>query len=487
MPPQLTITCVVVLLIALFAWLLATAGRPTRVDRFARARALDVDAQGDRATLLRYLAHVRRRRTAGVLVALLGSVAVSLLTDDSGVVVPYAPLLAGWLAGAVLAELSSRPVTAGTPDTSGGGTTARPAAEAGWIRPIPWSLAGLTIVSTTAALALTPGPGQVPVARILGWGLAALACAGAVVAGNRAVLARPVFGGALAPPAERATRANAVGGVTAIGLLAAVACLYRQALAVHDATDGWQPVPGAVERAAVACGIGALIVAGLLVAAARPWPGTDGTITPTGPALPRIMAGVTVLALLTSATFVAAAWLDTRPPYPAAAVHPVATVRFTDLDHFTGDAAAIGAHGLDPLAGSLPHEFVGRLDMEIPPGAKDAGTYVLVVIDARANRMSSWINGPDLPGASTGWNGGWSVMAKRYPWLSATQSIYDDGDSGNPLGYMMNPDTGRSVAFEGLLASDSAALSPGDLSIALIFFGPDGQLYWATRVPVTAA
>lgn len=165
----------------------------------------------------------------------------------------------------------------------------------------------------------------------------------------------------------------------------------------------------------------------------------------------------------------------------------MATVRFTDLDHFTGDAAAIGAHGLGPLAGSLPHEFVGRLDMQIPPGAKDAGTYVLVVIDARANRMSSWISGPDRPDLSTGWNGSWGVMTERYPWLSAARGSYHDDGYIDPLGLMMNPDAGRSVAFEGLLASDSAALSPGDLSIALIFFGPDGQLYWATQVPVTAA
>jgi len=376
----------------------------------------------------------------------------------------------------------------GVPDASAdapdspGGVPAGPVVT-GWMRRVPWILALLALATTTAALTLTP----VPVPRVLGWGLTALVCAGAVAMATRVVLARPVFGGALAPAAEHAARANAVGGVTAIGLLAVVACLAGQAVAVHNAIDSWQPIPGAVEQAALVCAVAAVLVAGLLVGTMRPLPDVDGGVRPPGAAATRLIVGIAVVAVLGSAVWIAAAWLNTRPPYQAAAVRPVATVRFTDHDHFSGDAAAIGATGLAGLAGTGQREFVGRLDMTVPAAAKDSGTYVLVVIDARANRIASWIDGPDVPGAGTGWAGAWEVVPERYPWLSAMRSVYLSDGHSDPVAYMMNPDAGRTVAFEGLLDSDSAARSPGDLTAALIYFGPDGQLYWATQVPVTTA
>ncbi|HKD98730.1 MAG TPA: hypothetical protein VKB69_14220 [Micromonosporaceae bacterium] len=479
------VTCVAIVLLVVFARLFGNAAKPNRVDRFAGSRALELDLH-ERTVLLRYLAQVRRLRTAGVLAALLGCLAVSL-SQDRGLILWYAPLLAGWLAGAVTAELSTRPAYP-APDTAAPDTASPDTpAVAGWMRRFARILALLTVGSTTAALTLTPG--DVPVSRVLGWGLAALACAGAVAMGLRAVLARHVSTGVLGPAAERAVRANAIGGITSIGLLAVVACLSGQAMAVHDAADGWQPVPGAVEQAAVVCGIAALMVANLLVYFTRVWPVTEGNAAPARPTSPRIMAGVAAVAVLASAAWVTAAWRTTRAPYQPTAVRPVATIRFTDFDHFTADAAAIGVTGLGGLAVEGRQEFVGRLDINVPSGAANSGTYVLVVIDTRANRMASWLWGPDVPGGGSGWAGAWDMVPERYPWLSAIHSVdLGGGISTDPgMAYMMDPAIGRSVGFEGLLAPGSAVRSPSDLAVALVYFGPDGQLYWATPVPVTAA
>lgn len=473
----LLLACIGIALVILFARLFATAARPDRVDRFARAHALDLDP-ADRPALLRYLSGVRRLRVAGVLVALIGCLAASLDGRDK-VTVYLTPLLAGWLAGAVAAELVARaaPATPAAPDDA-----VDDAVVARWMRMFGAVLAGVAVVSTV--LTLTLAPSRIDVAVVVWWGVAALACAGAVTLVTRRVLTRPVHGGILGPRTERAVRVNAIGGVTAIGTLAAAACLSGQAVAVYAAMPAVTPLPGAVQEATVGLGIGALVVAFFTVLAARPVRADDGSVTPPSAARPRLVVWVAVAALVGSAAWVGRAWQQTVPPYGPAAVHPTASITLTTDADFATDASALGVTGMSSMV-TMPHQrqFVGRLDFAVPAAAHGAGRYAVVVIDSLEDHSVPWLGDKD---GNAGFDGFLIAVPQRYPWLSGMAPLQlGNGYEVDTNAIWSDSDATEALEFQGLLSPDSAVETPAGLTVALIFIGPDQQVYWATKVPVT--
>jgi hypothetical protein len=131
-----------------------------------------------------------------------------------------------------------------------------------------------------------------------------------------------------------------------------------------------------------------------------------------------------------------------RVPYPAASVHASVTLRFTDVDRFDAD-----------------------------------GTYHLVVIDKRSNTVAPSLYRPDGRGS----DGVLGHVPARYPWLSALASIPVNGGWTDPGTALIVPSGSPGpIGFTGSFTG--TGLTPDDLMVALIFTGPDRQIYWADRV-----
>jgi hypothetical protein len=193
-----------------------------------------------------------------------------------------------------------------------------------------------------------------------------------------------------------------------------------------------------------------------------------------------VLAVVAVL-LVGSAAVGGFGWWHSRAPYPPAAVAATATIRFTDYDRFTADAAALGVTGLNPLVGGERSQvFIGRIDYRMPAAARGAGSYYVVVIDKRTNTVA-----PELADAhGGGWDGFLGEVAKKYPWLSAMAPIPAGGGwtfAGSTVS--VATDTPAPITFAGIFPARTG-MQPSDLLVALIFIGPDQQIYWAT--PLTA-
>jgi hypothetical protein len=117
---------------------------------------------GHRQEIVSYLFRTRRDRTLGVLCGFLATVAVTL--PQSRLTVEIGLLVAGWLGGAVVAELRIVPAPGSRP-----GEPPVP----GWLLRVPLVLAAVTVSGTVVLLALGPDGGswwQLPA-----WGTGALA------------------------------------------------------------------------------------------------------------------------------------------------------------------------------------------------------------------------------------------------------------------------------------------------------------------------
>ncbi|MEU8078456.1 hypothetical protein AB0B31_23800 [Catellatospora citrea] len=432
--------------------IIAIRGRvdPPRIRRFADRHGLDLTPERA-ASVERYLRLIRRRRSWGILLGCV--IPLIWLLPEQRFAVLTVPVLAGWLLGAASAELAA-------------GTATRTEAEVtvpAWLRRTPAVIAALALISTV--LAVSSGLGDA--GDIVAWGVGALVTCVFVTATVQHVMRR----GPLADTAravDLAARAHAVAAVTAVGLVLAVLCLLHQADQVRAELEGQQAQWAGVVSFGLAVGV--------LFLAAALWsesaPGRRPRLVP-------FIAIVLVTASVAAVGF--GVWQD-RPPYGPEAVHPVATIRLTDMEHFDADAAALGVSGLHSMLGQT---ILGRLDVATPQPTS-RGYYQLIMIDRRYNRVVRQLYGRD--------GGGWGGDAlrdawKRYPWLSAlTPTPHGNAEISYPDGMAVGvqPDE-TSVGFVGTLPRDEqTGLSPSaHLMVALLFTGPQGQLYWAVEVPVT--
>ncbi|WP_155388916.1 hypothetical protein [Catellatospora paridis] len=363
------------------------------------------------------------------------------------------PLLAGWLLGAASAELAAGAAT----------QTVTAVPVPAWLRRTPRVVAATALVSTALALSSGLGDGG----EIVAWGVGALVTCVFVTATVQHVTRR----GPLADTAhgvDLAARAHAVASLTTVGLVLAMLCLLHQVEQVQLALDG--------QTAVLAGTVGTGLALGVLFLAAALWgesaPGRRPRLVP-------FIAIVLVTASVAAVGF--GVWRD-RPPYGPEAVHPVATIRLTDREHFDADAAALGVSGVHANG---ERSVLGRFDLAVPQPAT-RGRFHIILLDKRYNRVAPQLYGRD----GGGWGGNEMADAwKRYPWLSALAPT-SHGDAGTTypsvLAVSIEPDA-TSTAFVGRFARDGTPPpEPSDLLVALFFVGPRGQLYWAVQVPVTA-
>lgn len=492
-----------------------------RVTRFARRHGLDLTPHRT-ASIVAYLGRTRHWRTLGALVAAVIVLLAGLPEQRASL--EALPLLAGWLAGALLAELrihrSAGPLpgagpTHGTPTPAA--VQAVPAAGRApdldvttrrvpftvfdqhavtwlvprWFARVPLVLAGLAMLTTATAVTLSKVWATVPAADgdaappagittrfgedlgpVVWWGVAAVAVGLVVALANRQIARRRVRAGDTTS-IDRAVRAHAITALTSVGVLLGGHCLLKQFGAVAEGLTGqtlaW------VNRAGAGWAVGVLLLAFVLWRESAP--GGRARWTP---------AVAAVLATATVAAIGIGVWQD-RPPYGPDQVRPVATIRLTDKEHLDADAAAVGITSPGHLFGGKDAQtFVGRLDVTVPADRTTTGHYALIVIDKRLNRVAPQVYTKQGDGWGGGW-GGFNDAWRRYPWLSALAPIQrgDQLSYPNAITAYLDP-AERSLSFIGRFR-DAAGMRLRDLLVALVFYGPQRQVYWAVQVPVTAA
>jgi hypothetical protein len=432
-----------------------------RVASFARRHRLGLMVD-DRRYVVAYLSHTRRRRTAGALGGYLAGLASAL--PQERITVEFFLVLAGWFVAAVVAEFRFR-----APQLPGHDQAAVGSLAPGWVLRVPHALAA-TAVGVTA-LVLTFGRADERWWRVVAWGAAALACTAVVVATNRHVMNRPADRADDVTTAGRAVATNAVGAVTAVGSALAVSCLARQLWLVHDGF--FDAAATAVGGVALLWTLGGLVIAWLVAVAA--WRG--GPVEPNARPL-RVLLVVAAL-VAGSVGWAGYAWWRDRPPFSAAAAQATATVRFTDEARFEDDARALGITGLTGLVTEPGYQqFIGRVDLATPAGTDADITYLVMVIDKLRDRVSPQLYGTD----GGGWSSSYSDLAKQYPWLSATAPAISDAGHSNPGSAVSKAASSPGpVTFVGSFA-EAGGVSASDLMVVLVCKGPDGQVYWATRV-----
>jgi hypothetical protein len=258
----------------------------------------------------------------------------------------------------------------------------------------------------------------------------------------------------------------------------ASAGLIHQADLLRAAVSG--PLAISVGGVEFMWAIGAALFAALVLAATQPVRGADRKLVSPSllPGGRPVALGLLIL-VLASGAWLGSGWWQGRPPYPVSAVHPTTVVTMTDDAHFNIDAGSLGAFGLvsEPIDGT--RQFVGRVDFAVAPGARGAGTYYVVVIDSRMNELASNLSNRD----GGGWDGFLSTVPEQYPWLSAMAPTFNSDDSGphNAWAVWIDPAARTPLYFQGLV--DDPRATAADLTVALIFVGPEQQIFWAAPVP----
>ncbi len=448
-------------------WLARAPVSPGRIGRFERRHRMRL-SEGERGRVVDHLAHARLWRAFGAAAGYAADWASTFSAER--VVFPVAATAAGWLVGAVVAELRSGVPGGGVQgaevpgvEVPGGGAPGGGVPGGGvpgggvlpvLLRRVPAVLAAVAVGCTVLLLL----PGRSP-ERVLVWGFGALACAGAIVVVQRRVAGPAMWRDAGPAPAVRqAIATDVAGAVAGVGTALAAVCLTGQLSVIRPGY--FDPVGSAVGLLAVVWSLGGIAV-GWLVAHARFRP---------------LTATVAVLVLF-SAAALGVAWRRDRPPYPVSALQPSVTVRLTDEKRFDADARALGITGLRPLIGMPGTTFVGRVDYR-PPPVPAPGTLYVAVIDKRRNRMAPQLFGID----GGGFNGFLTSLPRRYPWLSAMAAVPVNGgwtDPGMTVG--LGAEEPGPIVFVGNFP-EAAGLTVDDLMVVLIFTGPNQQTYWAERV-----
>ncbi len=452
--PVSVVLFVAVVVVVLLAIAAQSAASPARIDGFVARYRLSLGDAG-RAYVADHLVRTRRYRVAGVIGAF---VVIAIVSAPAGSIRwDLDTVAAGWLLGAAAAESALARRSPGRRDER---------LVPRWLIAVPYLAGGVCLL---AGIALY----QVEAGHVVRWTFLALLVLGVTA---RAVMVAEDRGSpddADARSADRAVRANSVATITAVGTAVAIAFEFRAGASVRpvDANDGGLGLIWLI-------GVVAILV---MITRVAPW-----SMRPEGGRLHRpevqLLAVTTVLAVATAGYFGTRWWHD-RPPYQPSAVHAAVTVRFTDQEHADQDLSAYDAVGLQTVIGDAGDQMlIGRLTLRRPAAATAKDTYYVVLIDRGRGRDVKGIFTVD----GNGWDGRLDVLPDRYPWLFALRpEDRGDGFEISPSAVIVAADQ-TSATFAAVIP-DRSGITANDLLMAIILMGPDGQIYWAAPVPVTAA
>jgi hypothetical protein len=147
-----------------------------------------------------------------------------------------------------------------------------------------------------------------------------------------------------------------------------------------------------------------------------------------------------------------------------------------------------GLQVLPPARHQHGRHIVGRLDLAARP-APAGSQYWLVVIDNRTHQLVSLSGSPaageSAPGSGSAWDGSVSNFALKYPWLAPLQEVQTaDGyqDPGQTVSLPAGPSAALQFSGVDRATNETTPLTTSALTVALLFDGPDGQTWWATRL-----
>ncbi|GAA4573522.1 hypothetical protein GCM10023176_38710 [Micromonospora coerulea] len=437
----------------------ASPVRPAALARFSSRHGLIAPAS---PALVTYLAVTRRWRTVGVSVALVVSLVARL--DEQRVQVETVALVAGWLAGALVAEQRLRSQTAGP----GPGATRHVAP-----RLLTWASAGvgaLGVIVTAAILII--GPSGVALGDVALWGVASVVAVLVTMVVVHAIAFRRADGGPRTEAAAIASSSMHV--ITAGGVAVGLLCLVRALGVARDGLFG--QTQAAVDGIGFLWSVAALVLAGALISAGWHRP------VPIARPQPRAwFAMVSAIGIVGSAGWLGyGLWRD-RPPYPASVINARTTVVLTDFEHFDSAAASLGIDGLTPLLTTdSDRAVIGRLDYDVPPEADGADRYYVVVIDKQTDSVAPLMFDHD----GGGWSGFLDNVPRQHPWLSALSPR--QSPSGHGLSVSRPANQTGPIVFTALFPG-KGPMTVDRLTVAIIFVGPDHQIYWTLPVPVHPA
>jgi hypothetical protein len=441
----------VLLIVAFFLVGLVIFAQPVngkRLERFAERRSIVLSDTG-RTRLSAYLLRRRRLRTAGVLVA--AAIGLMFSVPDNRVSFAYAPLVTGWLLGAVAAEVTQRSASQRVPLQY-------------WWRFLPYATAGLAIAWTPTAVLLHSG--GVDVQPLVLWGVGALAASSATAAAVR-YATRHALSDVDDADADMqpALAISAARGLTSGGLALAVLCLGRV----------WaSAVPGPYEDSAnqfpsAALGLVAIVVLWVLIQSVppstkkRPW---------------GWLAYAVILAL--PIAWVLPVRQAQEPPITPEQANATATVRLAAGIRMNDARRDLGLPTELELAEFADYrELLGRVDMAPAPQGTQ---YVMFAFD-RATKAPI----PNLYGqkGGAGWNGVWSVvLPAQFPWLATVVGFQDSRGFSGDLMAVFSEEPGP-LRFQGIVRADQN-VSFEDMQVVLMLTREsDAYVYWATQVPTS--
>jgi hypothetical protein len=211
----------------------------------------------------------------------------------------------------------------------------------------------------------------------------------------------------------------------------------------------------------------------------------------------RLIATVAVLAVLVVAALVLRNFIVARhnhAPYTAAAVDTSVRMEVVApgqaqavVDRLAGPDR-LTAPFVEPVEGEAAAQLVvGQLTFRTPPNAPQGGQYALFIIDRAMGEPvpAIYAIGPIGTHVAQGWDGRYNEVAAKYPWLHMLASKrVPDGFTDPGMAVDFAPNTPGPVTFAAVL--DRASLPVTDpsqqLTVALVFLGANGHIYWATKL-----
>ncbi len=201
----------------------------------------------------------------------------------------------------------------------------------------------------------------------------------------------------------------------------------------------------------------------------------------------------TVLAVILAIVSVAAwRWWHNHPPYGPEALAVKSSLGFVSNQQAQ---AALGEHGSAPFASGRDQLVLGRVSWQTPPKPLDGGYFAVFLIDKRTNHKPE-VFGVAAPQEAVGIGsaGIENRIAERYSWLrgAGDATFGDDEWRSNGSRLSVADEKASPLTFVALFPyveepdpefpMATAPVATSDLLLALVYMGPDGQVYWAQRL-----
>ncbi|WP_405089359.1 hypothetical protein OG767_16465 [Micromonospora sp. NBC_01392] len=185
-------------------------------------------------------------------------------------------------------------------------------------------------------------------------------------------------------------------------------------------------------------------------------------------------------------------WWHQRPPYGPEALHLRSSLEFVSYEQAQ---AALGSAYQAPVASGGDQLVLGRVSWQTPPASLNGGYFALFLVDKRTDlKPSVFAVAAPQESVSLGSAGVENRIVDHYPWLRGAGDIRVGEHEWQSVGSRLAiGDSGASpVTFVALFPHleghrrefpiATAPVTLPDLLLALVYLGPDDQVFWAQRL-----